>query len=822
MLVNYIKRGAYNTFFYGLSSAISRIISFLFFPYLLSRVSLAEFGIWDFYQMFFSLGSTVLTSCASASLIRFYFLYKDDSLKLKQSIGNSYLMVVIGIVVLVIVLFFLNSVTIIPIQNNYLTITFLNICLFSFFALTTAFLRIQEKLITYVLLFAGQSIMATAIMIGGISYGFGINAFFYGNLISLLVFLPFFIIYFAQYWSFSVPLLRQQLRFSIPLLLYSLLYTGFFSLDRFFIKAYCGYETLGSYSLLWRFGILYQFFSIALIDAWPIVSYNADKETNREYILSHLILYYVMVLIFLGLAAVAGSHCLLEWFIPHNYYHLRIYFPLFFLVLVILDCARLFQTSFCISINTNYIPIITAIILLVQIGLFMVTSYLNTIDLWKVLYINGIAFTLFSGVNYYYGSKFFKNIFDINRMSSIGLLGFTYFVMMQCVLLLAKPWYWSLIILFSWPIVVLLRTKKSEKDWVWYKIFQLLGSKAVPQLMEYDTHCYSNDIYNKKIAIFGPYPPPLGGISVHIQRVMNKLSRQHNEVCIFDTQKSYVRNITHTLKIIIFLLRNRPEIMYYHTSYSGFGLYELLPLVIGSQLLRAELILIEHDRRYLALQSFKFKVVFSFLMRFFYQQIFMGSTTFEQYKKYNITIKNNAIIETPFLPPDSDENELINKYPPTLLSFLQSHSPLITANAFQTILLADKDDLYGIEWCVDLTQELKPKFPGLGFIIFLSRIGNEHFFSYLKQKIEKLGLQDSIYILIGNYAYWPLLQKIDLFVRPTLSDNFGISIAEALYFGKKAIASDSCKRPNGTILFKCGDKKDFFGKVYNSLTELSS
>jgi glycosyltransferase involved in cell wall biosynthesis len=47
-------------------------------------------------------------------------------------------------------------------------------------------------------------------------------------------------------------------------------------------------------------------------------------------------------------------------------------------------------------------------------------------------------------------------------------------------------------------------------------------------------------------------------------------------------------------------------------------------------------------------------------------------------------------------------------------------------------------------------------------------------------------------VLLGNHLYWPILKKIDLFVRPTLSDNFGISIAEALHFGKKAIASDVC------------------------------
>jgi glycosyltransferase involved in cell wall biosynthesis len=115
----------------------------------------------------------------------------------------------------------------------------------------------------------------------------------------------------------------------------------------------------------------------------------------------------------------------------------------------------------------------------------------------------------------------------------------------------------------------------------------------------------------------------------------------------------------------------------------------------------------------------------------------------------------------------------------------------------------------------------KNEFPNVGFIICISKIGNEKFFLSMVNKIKQYKLENSIYILLGNHLYWPILKKIDLFVRPTLSDNFGISIAEALHFGKKAIASDVCRRPKDTILFKGGDKKDFFEKVYYSLQELS-
>ena len=37
-----------------------------------------------------------------------------------------------------------------------------------------------------------------------------------------------------------------------------------------------------------------------------------------------------------------------------------------------------------------------------------------------------------------------------------------------------------------------------------------------------------------KLAIFGPYPPPLGGISVHIQRMENFLLEKEIDYTIYN------------------------------------------------------------------------------------------------------------------------------------------------------------------------------------------------------------------------------------------------------------------------------------------------
>ena len=76
-----------------------------------------------------------------------------------------------------------------------------------------------------------------------------------------------------------------------------------------------------------------------------------------------------------------------------------------------------------------------------------------------------------------------------------------------------------------------------------------------------------------------------------------------------------------------------------------------------------------------------------------------------------------------------------------------------------------------------------------------------------------MGKPDRFYFMTGQKEIWPLFKKTDLMIRPTYSDGYGISIAESLYFGCPAIASNVCLRPKGTILFKNRDLDDLATKA---------
>lgn len=472
MLLSYIKRGAYTTFFYAGSTALVRGMNFLFLPFFLSRLTLAEFGVWDFYQLFFSTGTLLLSSCAATSMIRFYVLYKDDDLKQKQSLGNAFLFVLVSACVFPIIAYsFLYFGKLFPISSEFLYLTLISVCSFALFTLFLSFLRVQEKLWYYVLVFCGQNFLAVVGTLLAVNYNFGIKSFFYANFISFFVFIPCFIYLFIRYRYFSFAIFKEQISYSVPLLIYALIYISFFTTDKLLLKHYGGYEALGLYSLLWRFGGIFQMATIAMIDAWYIIVYNAQKEQNSNFIISKLITYYSVALTTCCLYVVVGARLIIELLFPVKYYYLITYLPFFFLSLLFIEIARVFQTAFGLSIKTFYMPVISLIIACLQaVLLFYFISY----NIWGIFIANTIAFLGYALLSYWISQKAYH--YQLISKEKIGklLIVFTCCIgTLHCLFnKLFSIWYSIILVVIVWPILVwqfdILGL--DEKEWIISKI----------------------------------------------------------------------------------------------------------------------------------------------------------------------------------------------------------------------------------------------------------------------------------------------------------------------------------------------------------------
>lgn len=149
----------------------------------------------------------------------------------------------------------------------------------------------------------------------------------------------------------------------------------------------------------------------------------------------------------------------------------------------------------------------------------------------------------------------------------------------------------------------------------------------------------------------------------------------------------------------------------------------------------------------------------------------------------------------PFIPPALKDID----YPVSLIRYLKTRGPVLMACSAKNIKI-NGIDLYGLDMCENLYKRLRVNFPCVGFVYATTDTTRSN----------------SLYVL-RNYDIIGLYEFIDIFIRPTLQDGYGISVDEAIFFGTKVIASDCCKRNPRAILFETRNENDLFIKVFKTL-----
>ncbi len=309
----------------------------------------------------------------------------------------------------------------------------------------------------------------------------------------------------------------------------------------------------------------------------------------------------------------------------------------------------------------------------------------------------------------------------------------------------------------------------------------------------------------KSLLIIGYYPPPLGGISVYIYRLHKQLPSSK----ILDPSTGESFKGQKALKLFFDLLMGKHQAVHLHVT----DIKILLVVWMARIFKQFDIIFTAHNPRLFQTENMLFKKIYKLLLAKVDYLIVVSAHIIEIYKENGVNLPQNIIIQDAFIPPPlEDENKILKSYPESLKIFINSHQPILTANA-SSIIFIDKVDLYGLDMCIQLTEKLKKDFPDIGFIFVLAdEQRNEKYINTMKELSSKLYIENNFYFLTGQKEMWPLFKESDLMVRPTYSDGYGISIAEALYFNSHAIASKVCDRPEGTILFENRNVEDLYEK----------
>ena len=326
------------------------------------------------------------------------------------------------------------------------------------------------------------------------------------------------------------------------------------------------------------------------------------------------------------------------------------------------------------------------------------------------------------------------------------------------------------------------------------------------------------------LLIIGALPPPRGGVTTHVERLIPYLEKEGIEYIVWDYSKYSKVN-----KRVVSL---RWE-----------------PLNLIRSFLRIKGVKVSHC---LISRVFFSRVMFCFFLKLVGVRLtitFVGSPkemidnsplklffikTLARISNHIITVnrdlkkrleccgisKKKISIIPAFIP--SREGDFIKRpIPQDMIDFCITHKPLILTYGYGPLFYSE-EDLYGFDLFIQLAAKLHIDFPQAGFAVVIPEITNETYFKKLRVKINEQRLDSSFCFVIGNqYAFVPFLKYADLFVRGTNTDGDALTLREALYYGVTSIASDVCYRPEGTILFQNRNVNDLYRVARETLDNRS-
>lgn len=325
----------------------------------------------------------------------------------------------------------------------------------------------------------------------------------------------------------------------------------------------------------------------------------------------------------------------------------------------------------------------------------------------------------------------------------------------------------------------------------------------------------------KLVKHLSPIPPPYGGVTIHIKRLIEKLQNDgYSAGAYFNTgNKVFLENLTTYkgfskklfFRSLYYIVKDTKDYKIVHThNFFDDAMLLYFSLFFGSK----KIVVSIHNDRSKSIY-YSQNIIFRYFIRKLSQ------------KKINwITVSEIAKKELLKLPLHINEIEVIPAYIPkienskktslskSILEFTKKYDKIIVFYAYSSIV--DNIDLYGTKEALMMFNELVKKSNKYGLVFCVSDIDSD--LSILKQFAKKNDIYDYIFWQVGPindmYELWSISH---LYIRPNVYDGDSISIREALEMNLKVVASDVAKRPNGVVTYKYGNISDFFNKVLKEL-----
>ncbi len=296
----------------------------------------------------------------------------------------------------------------------------------------------------------------------------------------------------------------------------------------------------------------------------------------------------------------------------------------------------------------------------------------------------------------------------------------------------------------------------------------------------------NNNEKKSDILIIGSIPPPIGGVTIYVKRLLNFLKEKEQDFVFFNLNDNKVITIFYNILIV--------DLIHLNTS----NVYLRFIISFFCYLTNKKLIITYHgnlgrynkNKNRLDYLSVKFSTI----------PIVLNEASYIKSKCYN----KNALKVTSFIPLIYEEKLNQDLYE-SLTKFISKFNDIYCSNAYKFVFDKNQNEIYGINQLIDIFKDINS-----GLIISdPSGTYSEYF------KNNNITIPDNIFIINYNHSFYEIIKISDVFIRNTTTDGDSISIKEALCLGKIVLSTDVVQRPEGVLKYKLNDKEKLIYLIKN-------
>ena len=312
-----------------------------------------------------------------------------------------------------------------------------------------------------------------------------------------------------------------------------------------------------------------------------------------------------------------------------------------------------------------------------------------------------------------------------------------------------------------------------------------------------------------KILLIGPYPPPHGGISVHVLGAYRQLTEAGVPCRVLHTerrpeQSGVCARAWQWARFVWELLRHASQgwTLHLHTNGHNWKSWVLAGLCGLTGRRKSRCLLTLHSGMapaYLRSAPASRRLMVRLACSLFVRVVCVSPEIRAAVLELGVSPEHIDVLPA-YLAPRKRAVSLDTN----LVEWLAGHRPILSTTLFFR-------PEYGFELLLDGLASLRRRHPGLGCLV----MGSGEQRAQAERQIRAKNLEHNV-VLLGDVDHDTCLSLIgasNVFVRPTLQDADSVSVREALSMGIPVVASDTGTRPAGVTLFKTGNVDDMLLKL---------